>query len=110
MSSIWRERDTHFAGIHDALPMRETTDWLSKLCRPLPSSSLLLLTVSRSLRRPHARPSPATITTSSCSTAKELYLVTFPQVLIYALACPLRPDGPQSNKFIAHGVVIACSS
>ena len=27
---IWRERDTGFAGIHDALPMRETTDWLSK--------------------------------------------------------------------------------
>ena len=27
---VWRERDTRFAGIHDALPMRETTDWLSK--------------------------------------------------------------------------------
>ena len=28
---LWRERDTHFDGIHDALPMRETTDWLSRL-------------------------------------------------------------------------------
>ncbi len=27
---MWRERDTHFDGIHDALPMREVTDWLSK--------------------------------------------------------------------------------
>ena len=27
---IWRERDTSFSGIHDALPMGETTDWLSK--------------------------------------------------------------------------------
>jgi ABC-2 type transport system permease protein len=27
---IWRERDTGFAGIQDALPMREATDWLSK--------------------------------------------------------------------------------
>src|SRR6202034_1713660 len=27
---VWRERDTSFAGIHDALPMNETTDWLSK--------------------------------------------------------------------------------
>ena len=27
---IWRERDNHFDGIHDALPMSETTDWLSK--------------------------------------------------------------------------------
>src|ERR1017187_5120158 len=28
---IWRERDTHFSGIHDALPIFETTDWFSKL-------------------------------------------------------------------------------
>ena len=27
---VWREQDTGFAGIHDALPMNETTDWLSK--------------------------------------------------------------------------------
>jgi hypothetical protein len=27
---IWRERDTHFSGIHDALPISETTDWFSK--------------------------------------------------------------------------------
>ena len=26
---IWRERDTQFAGIHDALPISETTDWFS---------------------------------------------------------------------------------
>ena len=28
---LWSERDTHFDGIHDALPMRESTDWLSRL-------------------------------------------------------------------------------
>ena len=28
---LWRERDTHFDGIHDALPIRESTDWLSRL-------------------------------------------------------------------------------
>ena len=27
---IWRERDTRFAGIHDALPLRESVDWVSK--------------------------------------------------------------------------------
>src|SRR5450432_876879 len=27
---IWRERDTRFDGIHDALPMAESVDWLSK--------------------------------------------------------------------------------
>ncbi len=28
---IWRERDTCFSGIHDALPVAETVDWFSKL-------------------------------------------------------------------------------
>jgi ABC-2 type transport system permease protein len=27
---LWRERDTHFDGIHDALPLSESTDWLSR--------------------------------------------------------------------------------
>ena len=36
---IWRERDTHFDGIHDALPMRESIDWLSKLIAIASSNS-----------------------------------------------------------------------
>jgi ABC-2 type transport system permease protein len=39
---IWRERDTHFSGIHDALPMRETTDWLSKFVTLLIVEGILL--------------------------------------------------------------------
>ena len=42
---IWRERDTHFAGIHDALPIAETTDWFSKLFA-LCFVELVLLTVA----------------------------------------------------------------
>ena len=42
---VWRERDNHFDGIHDALPMRETTDWLSKLTA-IAFVELVLLTVT----------------------------------------------------------------
>ncbi len=45
---IWRERDTHFDGIHDALPMSETTDWLSQAHGDRRWSKL------RSARRHHA--------------------------------------------------------
>src|SRR6202021_591214 len=39
---IWRERDTHFDGIHDALPISETTDWLSKLTAIMVVEAVLL--------------------------------------------------------------------
>src|SRR5579862_7195380 len=39
---IWRERDNHFDGIHDALPMHETVDWLSKFTAILVVEALLL--------------------------------------------------------------------
>jgi hypothetical protein len=42
---IWRERDTHFEGIHDALPMKESTDWLSKFSA-LCVVELALLTIA----------------------------------------------------------------
>ena len=50
---IWRERDTHFSGIHDALPMCETTDWLSKLFA-ICFVELILLTVASAMRHHHA--------------------------------------------------------
>src|ERR1700691_64713 len=42
---VWRERDTHFSGIHDALPIAETTDWFSKLFA-LCFVEVILLTVA----------------------------------------------------------------
>src|SRR5580658_8219089 len=42
---LWRERDIHFDGIHDALPMRESTDWLSRLTA-IVVVELILLTVA----------------------------------------------------------------
>ncbi len=42
---IWRERDTHADGVHDALPLRESIDWLSKFLA-IAFVELVLLTVT----------------------------------------------------------------
>ena len=42
---LWRERDTRFNGIHDALPMRESTDWLSRFSA-IVIIELILLTIA----------------------------------------------------------------
>ena len=100
---VWRERDTRFDGIHDALPLRETTDWLSKLAA-LAVIELILLTVvlfcgvlSQTIAGYYHY--------ELLQYFKELYLVTFPQILIFTLAA-LFFQTILSNKFIAHGVVI----
>src|SRR5580698_8916204 len=100
---VWRERDTHFDGIHDALPLRETTDWLSKLAA-LAVIELILLTVvlfcgilSQTIAGYYHY--------ELFQYFKELYLVTFPQILIFTLAA-LFFQTVLSIKFIAHGIVI----
>ncbi|HEX3968644.1 MAG TPA: M1 family aminopeptidase [Edaphobacter sp.] len=100
---VWRERDTHFDGIHDALPVRETTDWLSKLAA-LAVIELVLLTVvlfcgilSQTIAGYYHY--------ELLQYFKELYLVIFPQILIFTLAA-LFFQTVLSNKFIAHGIVI----
>jgi ABC-2 type transport system permease protein len=100
---IWRERDVHFDGIHDALPMRESVDWLSKLMA-IGFVELVLLTV-----------------TMLCGIAmqtfagyyhyellqyfKELYIIAFPQIITFALLA-LFVQTMVHNKFIGHGIAI----
>ena len=81
---IWRERDTSFSGIHDALPMRESTDWFSKFCA-LAFVELVLLTVvlfcgvaSQTIGGYYHY--------ELIQYVKELYLVAFPQIITFALA------------------------
>src|SRR5271170_7502523 len=100
---IWRERDTHFSGIHDALPIRETTDWFSKLFA-LCFVELILLTVT-GLCGIIMQTIAGYYHYELLQYAKELYLVTFPQVLIFALLA-LFVQTVVSNKFIGHGIVI----
>ena len=100
---IWRERDTHFDGIHDALPMRESTDWLSKLAA-LIFVELFMLTVVL-LCGVLMQTIDGYYHYELLQYFKELYVVTFPQVLIFALLA-LFLQTMLSNKFIAHGLVI----
>jgi ABC-2 type transport system permease protein len=100
---VWRERDTHFDGIHDALPMRESTDWLSKLAA-LAVIDIILLTVVMFcgiLNQTFAGYFHYEI----IEYIKELYIVVFPQVLIYTFFA-LFLQTVLKNKFIGHGIVI----
>ena len=100
---IWRERDTHFDGIHDALPSGESTDWLSKLSA-LAVVELILLTIvafSGILSQTIA----GYYHYELGQYFLELYVITFPQILIFGLAA-LFFQTVLGNKFIAHGVVI----
>jgi ABC-2 type transport system permease protein len=100
---VWRERDNHFDGIHDALPMHETTDWLSKLTAiafieiVLLAVTMLVGIVMQTIAGYyHYEP---------LEYLKELYVVTFPQVLGFALLA-LFVQTMVSNKFVGHGIVI----
>ena len=100
---IWRERDTRFSGIHDALPMRESTDWLAKL-GALCVVEIILLTVV-GFCGIFSQVLAGYYHFELIQYAKELYLVTFPQVLVFALAA-LFLQTILPNKFIGHGVVV----
>ena len=100
---VWRERDTHFDGIHDALPMRESTDWLSKLAA-LAVIELVLLTVVM-LCGILSQTFAGYFHFELIEYFKELYIIVFPQVLIYTLFA-LFLQTVLKNKFIGHGIVI----
>jgi len=100
---IWRERDTQFSGIHDALPISETTDWFSKLFA-LCFVEFVLLTITglcgilmQTIAGYHHY--------ELFQYVKELYFITFPQVLTFVLFA-LFVQTVVSNKFIGHGIVI----
>jgi ABC-2 type transport system permease protein len=100
---VWRERDTHFSGIHDALPMAETTDWFSKLFA-ICFVELVLLTVA-ALCGILMQTIAGYYHYELAQYAKELYVVIFPQVLTFTLLA-LFVQTAVSNKFIGHGIVI----
>ncbi len=100
---IWRERDTHFDGIHDALPISETTDWFSKLFA-LCFVELVLLAIT-GLCGILMQTVAGYYNYELGQYAKELYVVTFPQVLTFALLS-LFIQTVVSNKFIGYGIII----
>jgi len=100
---IWRERDTHFDGIHDVLPMHETTDWLSKLVA-ITFVELALLTVTM-LCGILMQTIAGYYHYELLQYFKELYIVTFPQIMMFALLA-LFIQTMVHNKFIGHAIAI----
>ena len=100
---IWRERDTHFSGIHDALPIRQAIDWLSKLIA-LCFVELVMLTVA-GFCGIIMQTIAGYYRYELLQYAQELYLVVFPQILIFILLA-MFIQTMVSNKFIGHGIVV----
>jgi hypothetical protein len=100
---VWRERDTHFDQIQDALPFRGWIDTVSKLTA-LGAAELFLLTlvlfcgvVSQMIGGYYHF--------EFLQYFEELYLIVFSQVMIFALLA-FFVQTIVSNKFIGHGIVI----
>ncbi len=100
---IWRERDNRFDGIHDALPMAETTDWLSKLTA-IAFIELALLTVTM-LVGMGMQTLLGYYHYEVYQYVRELYFVVFPQIMAFALFA-MFIQTVVSNKFLGHGIVI----
>ncbi len=93
----------HFDGIHDALPFRESTDWLSRLTA-IVVVELILLAVAM-LVGILMQTIAGYYHYELLQYFKELYLVTFPQVLAFTLLA-MFVQTVVSNKFVGHGIVI----
>ena len=100
---IWRERDTRFDGIHDALPMPESIDWLSKFSA-IAWIEIVLLGVTM-LVGMLMQTIDGYYHYEVLQYLKELYLITFPQMLAYVLLA-MFVQTMVSNKFIGYGIVI----
>jgi ABC-type transport system involved in multi-copper enzyme maturation permease subunit len=100
---IWRERDTHFSGIHDALPISGAIDWFSKLFA-ICLVELVLLTVA-GVCGIIMQAAAGYYNFELAHYCIELYVITFPTALAYTLLA-MFIQTVVSNKFIGHGIVI----
>jgi ABC-2 type transport system permease protein len=100
---IWRERDTRFDGIHDALPIAETGDWLSKLAAiAFVECILLLITMLIGMLM---QTLAGYYHYEVWQYVQELFLITLPQIIGFAMFA-MFVQTMVSNKFIGHGIVI----
>jgi hypothetical protein len=100
---LWREKDVHFDGIHDALPMSESTDWLARLTAVV-VIEIILLAVAM-LVGMVMQTIAGYYHYEVLQYLKELYIVTFPQVLTFVLLA-MFVQTVVSNKFVGHAIVI----
>jgi ABC-2 type transport system permease protein len=100
---IWREKDARFDGIHDALPIGESADWLSKLSAIafveiiLLAVALLVCILMQALGGYYQF--------EFLQYIKEFLFITFPQIIGLAMFA-MFVQTVVSNKFIGHGIVI----
>ena len=100
---IWRERDVRFDQIHDSLPLRDWTDFLSKflalaLVETILASVVLVCGVILQAVDVYFR-------FELLHYVKEIYLIYLPQLLIVVLLA-LFLQTLLGNKFVAHAVVV----
>ncbi len=101
---IWRERDTRFAGIHDALPFPEFADWISKFVAIafvefcLLAISMLVGMLMQTIDGYHHY--------EVLQYVQELYFIVYPQILAFVM-CAMFVQTLVPNKFVGHGIVIA---
>ena len=100
---LWKERDTRFDGIHDALPVGETIDWLSRFTAIAVVEAALLVVAG--LVGIFMQTIAGYYHYELGQYAKELFLVVCPQVLGVALLAMFLQT-MVSNKFMGHGILI----
>jgi len=100
---IWRERDTRFDGVYDALPVSESADWLSKLTAIIAVEVVLLFVAM--LMGIVMQTFAGYYRYELVQYCKELFLVVLPQIVTVALFA-LCIQTFVSNKFIGHAILI----
>jgi len=100
---LWRERDVRFEQIHEALPQKDWTDWLSKLVA-LAVVELLLLTIVM-IVGVVSQAIAGFYRVELFHYLIELYLIWLPQLLMIAILA-LFVHTVVSNKFVGHALVI----
>jgi hypothetical protein len=101
---IWRERDTRFELIHDALPYSGWIDWMSKFTA-LCFVQLVVLTIVM-LTGILSQATQGYFRFEILQYFKELYLITFVAVATFALFCMVIQTLVK-NKFVGHAIAIA---
>ncbi|MGC2287019.1 MAG: M1 family aminopeptidase [Candidatus Acidiferrum sp.] len=100
---MWRERDVRFEQIHDSLPLRDWTDFVSKLLALALVETLLASVVLGCGVLSQALDGYFRFELGHY--AKEIYLIYLPQLLMVILLA-LFLQTVLSNKFVAHAVVV----
>jgi ABC-2 type transport system permease protein len=100
---VWRERDTSFSGIYDALPVSETTSWLAKFTALAVVEAALLAVIL--LCGVIMQTAAGYYHYDLAQYCKELYFITFPLLLGFMMLA-FFVQTVVSNKFIGHAMVV----